>query len=219
MKQILLICLVLLPCRYSSHLLYSKLPSYKDILCGADHSYSYERQKADEEKVKKSVSLLMPNDGTITNEDAANKILGILFPNEQKQPQAYHTVLAGVTLIRDFIINNNIATPECFDRYFALTLENDAIPTSVMKHIIYEASEGEFTAEMMRLYREGKIVRLLEEIEAYVNREHSAKLPVKRAAFVITALVSNWSSFEVDDRGFFSRFHLHGDFFSALIHY
>ena len=77
--------------------LYSKLPSYKDILCGADHSYSYERQKADEEKVKKSVSLLMPNDGTITNEDAA-RYLAFYF-QEQKQPQAYHTVLAGVTLI------------------------------------------------------------------------------------------------------------------------
>lgn len=183
--------------------LYSKLPSYKDILCGADHSYSYERQKADEEKVKKSVSLLMPNDGTITNEDAANKILGILFPRTKTATGISYSIGRSYSH-RDFIINNNIATPECFDRYFALTLENDAIPTSVMKHIIYEASEGEFTAEMMRLYREGKIVRLLEEIEAYVNREHSAKLPVKRAALIITALVSNWSSFEVDDRGFFS---------------
>ncbi|MBQ7102933.1 MAG: hypothetical protein IJN89_02615, partial [Anaerotignum sp.] len=127
--------------------LYSKLPSYKDILCGADHSYSYERQKADEEKVKKSVSLLMPNDGTITNEDAANKILGILFPRTKTATGISYSIGRSYSH-RDFIINNNIATPECFDRYFALTLENDAIPTSVMKHIIYEASEGEFTAEM-----------------------------------------------------------------------
>ena len=77
----------------------------------------------------------------------------------------------------EVLVNNNIATPECFDRYFALTLENDAIPTSVMKHIIYEASEGEFTAEMMRLYREGKIVRLLEEIEAYAATSQFFSLP------------------------------------------
>ncbi len=60
--------------------LYSKLPSYKDILCGSDYSYSYERQKADEEKVKETISLLIPNDETMTNRNAANNILGILFP-------------------------------------------------------------------------------------------------------------------------------------------
>ena len=31
---------------------------------------------------------------------------------------------------RDFMINNNLAAPERFDRYFALALENDAIPTN-----------------------------------------------------------------------------------------
>ena len=86
--------------------LYSKLPSYKDILCGADHSYSYERQKADEEKVKKSVSLLMPNDGTITNEDAANKILGILFPRTKTATGISYSIGRSYSH-RDFIINNS----------------------------------------------------------------------------------------------------------------
>ena len=80
----------------------------------------------------------MPNDGTITNEDAANKILGILFPRTKTATGISYSIGRSYSH-RDFIINNNIATPECFDRYFALTLENDAIPTSVMKHIIYEA--------------------------------------------------------------------------------
>ena len=102
------------------------------------------------------------------------------------------------------MINNNIAAPECFDRYFALALENDAIPTSVVKHLIYESSENEFTKEMIRLYREGKIIRLLEEIEAYAKREHSLVIPKERASLIVTALTRNWSSFEVDDRSFFS---------------
>ncbi|MFQ9702266.1 MAG: hypothetical protein ACLR0U_07955 [Enterocloster clostridioformis] len=32
---------------------YSKLPNYKDILCGTSYSYSYEQQKEEEEKTKK----------------------------------------------------------------------------------------------------------------------------------------------------------------------
>lgn len=183
--------------------LYSKLPSYKDTLCGSNYSYSYERQKADEEKVKKIISLLIPDDGTITNEDAANKILGILFPRT-RTATGVSSYIGRSYSHRDFMINNNIAAPECFDRYFALALENEAIPTSAMKHLIYESSESEFTEELMRLYREGKIVRLLEEIEAYANREYSTNIPAERASLIITALISNWGCFEVDDRGFFS---------------
>lgn len=183
--------------------LYSKLPSYKDTLCGSDYSYSYERQKADEEKVKKTISLLIPDDETMTNRDAANNILGILFPRTRTATGISYSIGRNYSH-RDFMINNNIAAPECFDRYFALALENDAIPTSVMKHLIYESSENEFTKEMIRLYREGKIIRLLEEVEAYAKREHSLVIPTERASLIITALTRNWSSFEVDDRGFFS---------------
>jgi len=183
--------------------LYSKLPSYKDTLCGSDYSYSYERQKADEEKVKKAVSLLIPNDETITDLEAANNILGILFPRTKTATGVSYSIGRNY-LHRDFMINNNIATPECFDRYFALALENDAIPTNVMKHLVYEASETEFEEEMIRLYREGKIIRLLEEIEAYAKLEHSLIIPAERASLIITALARNWNSFEVDDSGFLS---------------
>lgn len=183
--------------------LYSKLPSYKDTLCGSDHSYSHERQRADEEKVKKTISLLLPNDETITNPDAANNILGILFPRTRTATGISYSIGRNY-LHREFMINNNIAALECFDRYFALALENDAIPTNVMRHLIYESSEDEFTEGMMRLYREGKVIRLLEEIEAYANREHSLVIPTERASLIIKALTRNWSFFEVDDRGFFS---------------
>lgn len=105
---------------------------------------------------------------------------------------------------RDFMINNNLAAPECFDRYFALALENDAIPTNIIKRLIYQSSEDEFTQNMIQLYQEGKIIRLLEEIAAYAKQEYSSVIPKERASLIITALTRNWSSFEVDDRGFFS---------------
>ena len=183
--------------------LYSKLPSYKDILCGSNYSYSYEQQKSDEEKVKQTISLLIPNDKTMANRNAANNILGILFPRTKTVTGISYSIGRSYSH-RDFIINNNIAAPECFDRYFALALENDAIPTSVIKHLIYQSSENEFTKEIIQLYQEGKIIRLLEEIEAYAKQEYSLIIPKERASLIITALTRNWSSFEVDDRGFFS---------------
>lgn len=183
--------------------LYSKLPSYKDTLCGSDYSYPYEQKKAEEEKVKKTISLLMPADETMANRDAASNILGVLFPKTRMATGLSYSIGRDYSH-RDFMINNNIAAPECFDRYFALALEKDAIPTSVMEHLIYESSENEFAEEMLRLYQEGKIIRLLEEIEAYANREHSLVIPTERAQLIITVLTRNWSSFEVDDIGFFS---------------
>ncbi len=183
--------------------LYSKLPSYRDSLCGSDYNGSYERQKADEEKMKKIISMLVPSDETLTNRDAVNNILGILFPRT-KAATGISFSIGRTYSHRDFVINNNIAFPERFDRYFALALEKDAIPTSVVKHLIYESSGTELTEEMMQLYREGKIICLLEEVEAYAQRENSLAITTERASMIITALTRNWSSFEVDDRGFLS---------------
>ena len=182
--------------------LYSKLPSSKDVLCGSEYSHSYEQQKVNEEKVKK-ISLLITNDETMTNAEAANSILGILFPRTRAATGIPFSIGRNYSH-RDFIISNNIAAPECFDRYFALALENDAIPTNVIKHLVYEAAENELKEGIVQLYHEGKIIRLLEEIEAYANREPSVAIPCERALLIIKALTSKWSSFEVDDRSFFS---------------
>ena len=182
---------------------YSKLPSYKETLCGANHSYSYEQQKNDEEKVKKVVSLIIPNNGTISNFEATNNILGILFPRTKTATNLLYRIGRNYSH-RDFLLNNNIAAPECFDRYFALTLESDAIPTALIKKLIYKSTENELNECIMQLYKEGKIIRLLEEIAAYANREHSLLPSTERASLIITTLTRNWGFFEIDDRGFFT---------------
>lgn len=183
--------------------LYSKLPNSKDALCGSDYSYSDERQKANEEEVKKKISLLIPDDDTATDAEAARSILGILFPKTKTATGMPYSIGRAYSH-RDFLISNNIAAPECFDRYFALTLEDDAIPTNVIKRLVFEATEAELKEKMVQLYKEGKIIRFLEEIEAYANRVPSATIPCERASLIIKALTSKWSSFEVDDRGFFT---------------
>ena len=54
---------------------------------------------------------------------------------------------------------------------------------------------------IIHLYEEGKVIRLLEEIEAYANNRYSLSVPSERASMLITALTRNWSLFEVEDRG------------------
>jgi hypothetical protein len=182
---------------------YSKLPRYKETLCGSNHGSSYKQQEADEEKVKKAVSLIIPNDESITNWEAANNILGILFPRTKTATGTFYSI-GRYYSHRDFLINHNIASPACFDRYFALTLESDAIPTATIKRLIYESAENELNEGIIQLYKEGKITRFLEEIDAYVNREHSVVMPTERASLIIKVLTRNWSSFEVDDRDLLS---------------
>lgn len=134
--------------------IYSALNNYKDILCGSIGSYSYDRQKIDEEKIKKAVSHIF-SDGIAANKEAATSILGILFPKTE--------VALGSTYSfgryydhRKFLINCNIAVPECFDRYFSLSLEDDAISTATMRKLIYGASEKELVTYIIQLYQDGK---------------------------------------------------------------
>lgn len=182
--------------------IYSTLNNYKDMLCGSIGSYSYDRQKIDEEKIKKAVSHIF-SDGIVANEEAATSILGILFPKTEAALGSIYS-FGRYYDHRKFLINCNIAVPECFDRYFSLSLEDDAISTATMRKLIYEASEKELVTYITQLYQDGKIIRLLEEIEAYANKGDSKDIPSERAAILIRCLCRMWSSFEVEEKGFFT---------------
>ena len=139
--------------------IYSTLNNYKDMLCGSIGSYSYDRQKIDEEKIKKAVSHIF-SEGIAANEEAATSILGILFPKMEAALGSTYS-FGRYYDHRNFLINCNIAVPECFDRYFSLSLEDDAISTATMRKLIYEASEKELVTYITQLYQDGKIIRLV----------------------------------------------------------
>ena len=181
--------------------IYSKLPNYKDTLCGANKAYSYEKQKAEEEKVRNTIDALIPDSAIASNIEAVKKILGILFPRTQSITGTSYNVGRYYTH-KSFLISNKIAVPACFDRYFSLTLEVDAIPTATIKQLIYVAKESDFMEGINRIYHEGKIERLLEEIQAYANKRDSVIVPPERASLIITCLARKWNSFRVDDTGF-----------------
>jgi hypothetical protein len=183
--------------------IYSKLPNLKDMLCGAYSSYSYETQKAEEDKVQKAISTLIVEGETTVNIESAKKILGILFPKTASMTGISYSM--GRSYVhRDFLINNNIAVSACFDRYFSLSLENEAIPTNTIKRLIYEVNEMEFSNGIEQIYQEGKIVRFLEEIEAYANKNGSARISSERASLILKQLARCWGVFRVEEKGFFA---------------
>lgn len=182
---------------------YSKLSSYKDILCGERRSFSHERQKETEEKVERAINRIVPDDGSVTDLEATKNILGTLFPGIKTNMGWSYGVGRGYSR-RDSLIRNSIAAPECFDRYFVLTLENGAIPTATVRRMVFESSESELAEEIMQIYREGKIVRLLEAIEVYAGAGDGRSIDAERAAIIIKVLSCNWNFFEVEDKGFFA---------------
>lgn len=183
--------------------IYSKLPYYKDMLCGQNLSYSHENNKKEEE-IKKIISQLIPEDGTINNVEAARYILAILFPKINTYNNIMYNNLGRSYSKQVFLMDHNIAIPECFNRYFELTLEDEAIPTAIIRQMIFDSSEQDFADELLRHYREGKLIRLLEEINAYADRTDSLAIPASRATVILRTLCRNWNTFEISEKGFFS---------------
>lgn len=183
--------------------IYSRLSGYKEVLCGTSESYSYEWQKNEEEKAKKAMDALIPDPQILANVEAAKTVLGILFPRVQAIiGSSYHT--GRYYTHKAFLINGNIAVSTCFDRYFSLTLEEDAIPKVIVEYLVYQANETKFGEEIRRVYQDGKIIRLLEEIQAYADKESAVLVSTGRASLIIKCLARQWSFFKVDDSGFFS---------------
>lgn len=183
--------------------IYSKLSDYKDMLCGMVSGYSYERQKSEEDKIQNAINVLVKDSDITENIKAAKKIISILFPKTRGAMGTTYGTGRNYAH-RSFLINNNIAVPECFDRYFSLSLENEAIPTEKIKKLIYEMDENEFVTEIEQIYREGRIIRLLEEIEAYANKGASVAISSERATVILVILARCWGAFKVEDRGFLS---------------
>ena len=179
--------------------IYSKMIIYKDVLCGNNFSIAYVEQQEKENEIRDFLNQLIPDDETVNNKEASSSIIGILFPkirNILDMPYG-----RGRNYVQQELISNNrISIPTCFDRYFSLSLESNAIPTPLIKHLIYEANELELDESIMEIYKNGKIKCLLDKIAAYANDKKAIRLSCDRASLIITVLSRKWSCFKVDDR-------------------
>lgn len=166
-------------------IIYTKLLSHKEELCGDIPSYSVSSQYYDNKinDIKNALTDIL-SDKSISNPSAAEKILRIIFPKLRASDSSW--VNAGrIYNHRQFFINNNIACSECFERYFSLMLESDSIPTSTLNRLIFEADEKTLAHEIEKIYKNGKIVRFLESVESYSNAYINQSISSERATTLL----------------------------------
>lgn len=182
---------------------YAKLPYFRDTLCGGRDNTPYGQQQTEEEEISRVMSILVPEDGSAADAETARRILTLLFPRiHSDRPSLFG--YSKNYIHRNCLIQHNIAAPECFARYFSLSLESDAIPAAEIKRTLFEA-DGEVLSERIgQFYQQGKIVRLLNEIAAYANGREPSAFSADRASQIILCLTRLWPTFQVDDSGFLS---------------
>ena len=183
--------------------LYSKLSYYKDILCGGNSWYSAERQAQEKNKIEKGLRILLGDGSMLQNPEAAENILGILFPKVTVCLDSAHGTWRGYEH-NGFLVDNRVAVSACFERYFSFLLEEEAVSSTVIYRMLYEADENAFAGALGKLYEDGKIVPAFQKIQAYVAEQNRYPLPLVRSELIIRCLMEQWHLFKVKETGLFS---------------
>lgn len=179
--------------------IYSKLPGCKETICGYPTYYTQDSQKQ-EEKVRNMLSRLAEPSEQTSDTDGAKNVLGLLFPKIRNSTGIPHSIGQAYNR-KNTLIRHRISATECFDRYFALSLEKDAISHGEIYDFLFNMDEDALREELVRVYQQGKIIRMLDETEAYAANE--ASISESRAATIMKALSQTWNQFETPERGFF----------------
>ena len=177
---------------------YSAVSKLKEPLCGMFTYYSFETEKELEGQIKECTSGIIEY---AKDKDATRRVLGLLFPKVSIALNLHCATRAYTE--KGYLVHKNICISECFDRYYSLSLEDDAIPAALIRHIVFHASEKECTDTIVELYKDGKIIRLIEEIMGLVEDNLPANIPVGRAALLISAFAKIWHTFDIVITGFY----------------
>lgn len=180
-------------------IIYSRLPYYKSILCGAITGYSYDNRKDEEGKIRQVIDDLLSEDASTSNVEAARQIIAILFPKIQSVLNISNGMHMWFTPQQNSLINHNVSNESCFERYFSLMLEDDSIPSATIRNLVYSVGEAGVTSGIQQIYREGKIVRLLDEIHAYAREQSLQRISSERAIIIFRVLSRLFASFHEDD--------------------
>ena len=170
--------------------LYSSLPSIKHILCG-DSLIWFSGWHEQQEELKSEL-LGVINSTETSNQVSVKYILGILFPHVK-------SILSLHVGGRDYdhkkmLLNRNIADSACFDRYFSLTLEDSAIPTSVISKMLFDMTDEELAKQIESFEMSGKITRVIDELFSFSESAQINSLPANRTGIVIETLLKYWET-------------------------
>lgn len=182
--------------------IYSKLQLYKEQLCGGSMAVynQYEQEKNEIQTAYNAIIDKVPEN----RKDRAENVLLALFPklnmlknNFYGSYRRYNHYVA--------LSNGSISCPDCFDRYFALMLEPNAISQQLISHLIFEATEKELSKSILDLNSSRKTTRLLEHINGSFQQKSEDATYTERAKLVLTCLIQQWHKLDDDtEDSFFS---------------
>jgi len=175
-------------------ILHSKLFIYKETICGTEWFVEKETRM---QECKEAINSLLDSSST-SNSIAAKNILATLFPTIKEALGLYG--LSRRNSKADLQHNMNVASPECFDRYFSFALEKSAISAPALSFIINEANETELLNELALYAKSKKIKYILDELH---TRAEKQLITVPRVPMLLECLLIQWDSFALDD-GFLS---------------
>ena len=180
--------------------IYTKLPYYAKSLCGCLDSIDYRYLQTEEKKIRESIDQMIIANDQVSNQEAMKNIVSLLFP---KAGQAMQNHFPSIAYDRKkYLAEGKVASPQCFKRYFSLSLEDDAIPASVIRRFFNEAEIDEVEETIQKCNSSGRIVRLIEALDAYIYDRNLATHKTDKVQNIISALLRQWPFLEVHENGF-----------------
>lgn len=190
--------------------IYSKLQLHKEQLCGGLPTISnqYEQEKA---KIQSAFNAITES-ASRDKKESVESILLCLFPklgilkNNVYYPSRQYNHYAALN-------NGSICCSECFDRYFALMLEPNALPQNFIAHLLFDAPENELLDGILKINADNKTTRLLDHVNALFQKKKEDTNYSERAKLVFVCLAQQWHLLNDDtEQSFFSmpfswRFH------------
>lgn len=175
---------------------YHSIRANKDSFTGIYSSHTYSAQDKEIEEHRKLFDRIIESQSIIPNK-AFQDFLKELFP---KVNSVYSNTLYGDDWLNEWKRERRICSPDCFDCYFMLSISDDDISEAEMKDILSLADNIDLFSERIRvLIKKSKIIRFLDIIEGYTQRE----IPLDNIEVIITALINLGDLFPDSETGMF----------------
>jgi predicted KAP-like P-loop ATPase len=167
---------------------YNLLPIYKDDLCGtalSTRNITLAIQGSD----KKKARLTFINEEIAKTVEGPDKesvtaIISLLFP---RLSDDHWNSSADMPLI-----NKRICDEHCFDRYFTLGLESEAVPSAVINELFEIADEKRISEILIELSEQRKLEVLFRHIKQHFEQNSNSENINTRAIALLNQIFVQW---------------------------
>ena len=185
---------------------YSKLPHHKNHLCGGTEMvFSPDQSRKQTEEIQIAYDAIIAGASELHLE-SIERLLTMLFSKLSAIADNTTALIFSRQYSRyDTLSNGNISNPDCFDRYFTLTLEPTAISKIDIDYLLFQATEEELIKGIIKMSSLKKASRLLDHIQgAYTDKKNNRQQNTERAKLIFKCLLWNWHNLDDDKENEFS---------------